>query len=165
MRSRAVPLTLVVVCAFAACKGADAVKEDLLAYEPIAAENIGTAKKLRDQFTFLMQGAKGRSEAEVVAIGVRIADQLLPLLDAHAKAVDAYRPATEPVRALHAKYLAVARAHREAVAEMGTGIERKDDAAVAGAQQKLGAWRKSLEEWETEWKVLRKAGGLAPTAP
>lgn len=165
MRSRTIPLVVFVVCALAACKGGDSVKQDLLAYESIATENIGTAMKLRDQFSILMQGANGRTEAEVVAIGVRIADQLMPQLDAHAKAVEDYKPSTDPVRALHAKYLGVARAHREAVAEMGAGIERKDDAAIASAQQKLGAWRTAVASWETEWKVLRKAHGLPTIAP
>ena len=66
------PIALVLVLSVA-CKGEDPVKLDLLSYDPIATTNIGTAKKLRDKFSFIMQSAGGRSEIEVIAIGTKLA--------------------------------------------------------------------------------------------
>lgn len=137
----------------------DPIQLDLLAYinEPMRA-----AGAREQRFVKVFQEHAGKPDSDQ-ALLVALRRVILPQSTLMVDELEAYRPKTETVRALHRRYVEVVKKRQHALDTLARAIEGKDEALAKQGSQELNEFQVEQQKWTESLRKLVDTHHMALT--
>jgi hypothetical protein len=145
---------LLCVVVLAGCGKADPVQDDLINY---INKQLPALVELENKVTTQYEASTGKNFIDDAKLAAKLKDVVIPASNELVAKTKAIVPATEEVKKVHSKYLAVVTEQHEAFNMFLQAVQKSDEKLVDTANGKLTNAEKVSNEYLADLEALKKA--------
>ncbi len=149
-------ISILVMCVamLTGCGKADPVQEDLINY---INKQLPTIVEAENKVTTQYEASTGKNFVDDPTLATRLKDVIIPASTELLTKTKAIVPATEEVRKVHSKYVALVTEQHEAFNMLLQAAQKSDEKMVEAVNGKLTNTEKVSKEYLADLEALKKA--------